>query len=92
MKPLNKIKTDWSPKFAYAIGLIATDGNLSSDGRHIVFTSKDADLIDNFQKSLEINYHIGKKSSGSQREKKYFVIQIGSILFYKFLLSIGLMP
>lgn len=92
MRALNKIKTEWSANFAYAIGLLTTDGNLSPDGRHIIFTSKDIDLIDNFQKSLDINYHIGKKSSGSQREKKYFVVQIGSVLFYKFLLSIGLMP
>lgn len=41
MKPLSKIKIKWSPKFAYCIGLITSDGNLSKDGRHISFTSKD---------------------------------------------------
>lgn len=92
MRPLNKIKIEWSSDFAYAIGLLTTDGNLSPDGRHIVFTSKDMELIDNFQRTLGIKYHIGKKASGSNKKKRYFVIQIGDINFYKFLLSIGLMP
>ena len=34
---------------------------------------------------------IGKKSSGSQKEKKYFVVQFGDINFYKFLINVGLM-
>lgn len=92
MKPLGKVKIKWSQKFAYAIGLLVTDGNLSPDRRHIVFTSKDLELINKFQKSLRINLHIGRKASGSQDIKKYFVVQIGDVNFYKFLLNIGLMP
>lgn len=92
MKPLGKIKIKWSPEFAYATGLLVTDGNLSSDGRHIIFTSKDLELIRKFQKSLKINIHVGRKSSGSQNYKKYYVVQIGDVLFYRFLLDIGLMP
>lgn len=91
-KPKNKVKIEWSPNFAYAIGLLTTDGNLSPDRRHIVFTSKDLELINNFQRSLRLQCHVGKKASGSQSLKKYFVIQIGDVMFYKFLLSIGLMP
>lgn len=92
MKPLGKVKIGWSPEFAYAIGLLVTDGNLSSDGRHVIFTSKDLELILKFQKSLKMNLHIGRKSSGSQGYKKYYVVQIGDVLFYRFLLGIGLMP
>ena len=92
MRPLGKVKIKWSPEFAYAIGLLATDGNLSPDGRHIIFTSKDWELINNFQESLKINFHIGRKSSSAQDVKKYYVVQIGDVLFYRFLLSIGLMP
>ncbi len=92
MRPLNKVKIKWSPRFAYAIGLLVTDGNLSPDGRHIIFTSKDLELIDNFQKSLKINLRIGKKSSSFQGIKKYYVVQIGDVLFYRFLLNIGIMP
>lgn len=92
MKPLNKVKIKWSPKFAYAIGLLVTDGNLSPDGRHIVFTSKDLELIIHFKKCLNLQNAVGKKSNGSQKEKKYFVVQFGDVNFYKFLLSIGIMP
>ncbi len=92
MRPLGKVKIKWSPNFAYVIGLLVTDGNLSPDNRHITFTSKDLELIRKFQKSLQINFHIGRKSSGSQNYKKCYIVQIGDVLFYRFLLSIGLMP
>ena len=51
-KPKGKVKIEWSPDFAYAIGLITTDGNLSPDGRHVNFTSKDLELIKNFHRGL----------------------------------------
>ena len=86
------INIKWSSNFAYAIGLITTDGNLSKDGRHIIFTSKDIELVNNFQKSLKISYEIKKKNSGSNPNKIYNYIQIGDINFYNFLLKIGLMP
>ncbi len=92
MKPLGKVEIKWSQSFAYAIGLLVTDGNLSSDRRHVIFTSKDLELVNKFQKSLKINLHVGKKSSGSNKNKEYYVIQIGDVLFYQFLISIGLMP
>lgn len=90
-KPKSKVKIRWSPNFAYAIGLITTDGNLSSNGRHIDFTSKDIDQIKNFMKCLNIVAKIGKKQSGFNG-KYAFRIQFGDVNFYKFLLSIGLMP
>ena len=71
---------------------MVSDGNLSPDGRHIVFTSKDIELITLFQKAFGIDGHIGRKSSGALKEKKYYVAQFSDVLFYKFLLSIGLMP
>lgn len=43
MKPKGK-PVKWSPKIAYAVGLITTDGSLSKDGRHIDLTSKDRRL------------------------------------------------
>lgn len=91
-KPKGKVLLRWSPDFAYAIGLMVSDGNLSPDGRHIIFTSKDLELIQLFQKSLGIRIHIGKKASGISREKIYFVTQFSDVLFYQFLLGIGLMP
>ena len=91
-KPKGKVKIKWSPQFAYAIGLIATDGNLSPNGRHINFTSKDKEQAKNYLKALNTSCHIGKKSRGGEEEKKYFVIQFGDVLFYRFLQQIGITP
>ncbi len=55
MKQTHKIPIQWSGNLAYAVGLIATDGNLSKDGRHMVFVSKDLQLVETFQKCLGIN-------------------------------------
>lgn len=90
-KPKGKVHIEWSSDFAYAIGLLVSDGNLSPDGRHIIFTSKDIELIILFQKALDIEGNIGRKSSGTMKEKKYFVVQFSDVLFYTFLVSIGLM-
>lgn len=92
MKRLSKVKIIWSSNFAYVIGLITTDGNLSKDGRHINFTSKDYDLAEIFKRCLSLNNKIGRKARGGSSEKKYFVVQFGDKNFYNFLLSLGLMP
>ncbi|MEZ4156920.1 MAG: hypothetical protein R3B52_03085, partial [Candidatus Paceibacterota bacterium] len=34
----------------------------------------------------------GKKARGGEVEKKYFVVQFGDVVFYRFLMSIGLTP
>jgi len=90
-KPKGKVNIKWSPDFAYAVGLIASDGNLSPDGRHIVFTSKDIELAKKFQQSLGISGHIGKKARSAKNEKNYYVVQFSDVLFYRFLETIGLM-
>lgn len=92
MLPKQKVKIRWSADFAYAIGLLVTDGNLSKDNRHISFTSKDYELIENLQIGLGINENVGKKARGGEKEKKYFVLEFSDVIFYRFLLSIGLMP
>ncbi len=92
IKPKGKVNIKWSADFAYAIGLIATDGNLSPDGRHILFTSKDKEMVDNFQKALGISCKSYMKANGTSSEKRYYVVQIGDVIFYEFLRSIGLTP
>ena len=87
-RPKNKVKIKWSPKFAYAIGLLATDGNLSNDGRHLDFTSKDREQLQNCMRCLGINNKIGIKISGLG--KRSLRIQFGDVIFYKFLNSIGI--
>jgi len=88
MKPLSKVNTEWSPKLAYIVGLITTDGYLSKDKRHLSFTSKDKDLVATFKSILRLKNKIGLKTSGSGKKCPY--IQFGDINFYQWLLKIGL--
>jgi len=39
-KPKGNVAISWNPEFAYAIGLLVSDGCLSKDGRHINLTPK----------------------------------------------------
>lgn len=80
----------WSADFAYAVGLITTDGSLSIDGRHINLTSKDIDQIKTFARILGLKNKIGLKSSTYNPEGIYYQIQFGNVKLYRFLLSIGL--
>ena len=90
---LLKIIMEWNNKIAYVIGLITTDGNLSKDGRHITFVSKDMPLIKLFKKCLKLKNKISLKTSGYSKGKgKYYFVQFGNVNFYKELLAIGLFP
>jgi hypothetical protein len=89
MKPLGKVKIKWSANFAYAIGLIATDGNLSPNRRTVSLTSKDREQIENGMKCLGVKAHIGHTISGHNGNRSDRV-QIGDVLFYQFLESIGI--
>ena len=91
MKPKEKINRTWSPDLAYAIGLLTTDGCLSKDGRHFDLTSKDVEQLKTFLSCLGIKNRIGKKMSGFT--KKFCPrVQFGDVIFYRFLLGIGLGP
>ena len=91
-KPKGKVKIKWSANFAYAIGLIVTDGCLSNDGRHITFVSKDKEQIYNLMMCLGVlNIKVGQTFSG-QKKNMSFRVQFGDVVFYKFLQSIGLTP
>jgi len=83
----------WNSNIAYVVGLITTDGNLSKDGRHIVFVSKDITLVKLFKKCLGLKNKISIKTSGYSKGKgRYYFIQFGDVMLYKELLSIGLSP
>src|SRR3989344_2292778 len=88
VKPMGKVKCIWSAEFAYAIGLIVTDGCLSSDGRHISFVSKDKEQINNFMQCLNLKVKIG--TTAGYKNKKVFRVQFGDVIFYRFLQNIGL--
>lgn len=85
-----KVKIEWSSNFAYAIGLIASDGCLSSDKRHIQFVSKDVELTKKFKIALGITNKIFRVARGGESFKKYYRVSFGDKVFYQFLNSIGL--
>lgn len=85
-----KVSIKWSGDFAYAIGLIASDGNLSKDGRHMSLVSRDREMVNNFKKALALTNKISKHYRSNETEKKYFVVYFGDKTFYKFLNRIGL--
>lgn len=85
-----KVCIQWSPRFAYAVGLMVTDGCLYNDERHLSFTTKDVEQAENFKKCFGISVKTGLKSRGGSQEKKYYHVQFGDVAFYKFLLDIGL--
>jgi len=89
-KPKNKVKVKWSSNFAYAIGLLATDGCLQRENFHIDFTSKDIEQVENFKKCLGLDTMIGFKKSGTGFISRR--VQFKDQIFYNFLLDIGLSP
>ncbi len=95
MKPGPKPKTEkiaWNSSLAYAIGLITTDGCLSSRNGHFDLTSNDIQLLNTFKKCLGISNRITPKVSGYTGKKSSYRIQFGNVILYKWLLNIGLMP
>jgi AraC-like DNA-binding protein len=80
----------WSPPIAYAVGLIATDGNLSGDGRHISVVSKDLDQLEALRRCLGLRVSIREFKSRTGRLARR--VQWSDRAFYKVLLSIGLTP
>jgi intein-encoded DNA endonuclease-like protein len=93
-KPGPKPKRDnveWSPRVAYGVGLFTTDGCLSIDGRHLDFTSKDIEQLENFKKCFDLDTKISYKTSGFT-DKKYPRLQFSDVGLYRFFESIGLEP
>lgn len=93
--PLHQAKTlngdiRWSPSLGWTVGLIATDGNLSGDGRHLSVVSKDRDLLETLRMCLslgaDIKPHRGGYGSLGLR------VQWSDRHFYDWLVGIGLTP
>ncbi len=89
-KPKGKVNIKWTANFAYAIGLIATDGCLYKNGRHVSLTSLDVEQLTNFNKALRIDVKISKK----QGIRGIFCthVQFSDVLFHQFLITIGITP
>lgn len=84
-------KLKWDENLAYAIGLIASDGSLSKDGRHIIMKSSDREILENFKECLDLTNEIttGQAPGGT---KPSYIVQLSNVKFYKQLLKIGLFP
>ena len=80
----------WSPMFAYAVGLLVTDGSLSKDGRHLDISSVDLEQLENFSLCLGRQFNIGIKKSGAGR--RCYRIQFSDVSLYRFLQKIGFTP
>jgi len=83
-------QSGWSADLAWAIGLIATDGNLSPDGRHLVVRSKDRDMLDTLRRCLGLTNRITATSNG--RGGHYHTLQWSDRAFYLWLMDVGLTP
>lgn len=81
----------WSPRLAYAVGLIATDGCLYGDGRHIAFISKDDDQMRTLL-SLVDRPHIRYRREESEFGGWAYRGQFSYASLYRWLLTVGLMP
>ena len=68
-KPKEIISQEWDPNLAYCVGLLATDGCLYNDGRHISFVSADIQLVELFKNLLKLSNRISYKNSGSSGKK-----------------------
>lgn len=84
------IEKKWNNKLAYCVGLLVSDGNLSKDGRHIIFVSKDKDLVKTFKFCLNLKNTISFKGSGFNKNGKYYYIQFSDVKFYRWLNTIGI--
>ena len=72
---------EWTPRFAYAVGLLATDGGLTGR-KTVALVSKDKALVRTFLACIGATNPIG-------RNAKAFRVQIHDVAFYRWLESIG---
>lgn len=78
------IDAEWTPEFAYAIGLLATDGCLGGR-KAVILTSKDRDLLETFKRCIAAEAPIG-------RNRHAYRVQVMDVRFYRWLEWIGVTP
>lgn len=76
----------------YVVGLIATDGCISGDGRQVDITSADRPHLEVVRRILGVDNTIGEKKNGSPTSKTYYHIQIRSRSLLQFLTAVGVTP
>src|SRR5688572_24439563 len=84
------VALEWTADMAYILGLMATDGCLVTDRRHLALTSADVDLLDTFRTLIrKPHLKIRRKVStlGSACD-----VQFGDVGLWRFLEAAGLTP
>ena len=81
---------EWTPDRAYAVGLIATDGNLSRKPGRVSITSNDVDLLEAVRQRLDVSARITPHGGGYGR--RCHRVAWSDLRFYNWLLDIGLTP
>jgi hypothetical protein len=80
---------EWTPELAYVVGLIATDGNLARDGRHLTLVSADLALLETVKQCLNLANRVGRSAT---RTGYVHRLQWGNRELYNWLVGIGLSP
>jgi len=83
------IGIDWSPATAYAVGLMATDGNLSGRKGHLSLISKDADQVETLRRCLHLEAPISQIRTTTGVHHKVQWCDRG---LYDWFLGVGLTP
>ena len=80
----------WTPEIAYAVGLIATDGNLSKNRAQLSFVSKDLDQVETLRRCLQLQapVFLAKAPSGRFCNKTQWCDRG----LYNWLVNVGLTP
>ena len=78
------------PVFWYLVGVVASDGCLCSDGRHVTIVAKDRDYLSQLKRQTGVSCSITKcyGSSGQLAHR----LQISSRVLYDLLIAVGLTP
>ncbi len=71
---------------------MATDGCLSSDGRHLSFGSGDRDLVVTLLRCLRLSTSVRINQLRTTKGSAYYRVQFGRVRLYRWLLAIGLTP
>ena len=81
--------TEWTPRLAYAVGLLATDG-CQTDGRHLAFPSADRELVEILLLCLGKTNKIA--AARTRTGGVVYRTQIGDVALCRWLLTIGITP
>lgn len=87
----SEVFASWSPNLAYAVGLLATDGNLDKDRVRVEFISTDQELVELYCRALHLD-DIHVVFTPQESRKSWYKVKVSDRAFRAFLESIGLTP